>query len=76
MNCIVPCKTGSALDVLAGWSHRVALLYCIIVMRLLAEMKVLDLLLSHPTIIEHLLYMSGTYQNRAYRKENATCPVN
>lgn len=48
---------------LAGWSHTVALLYCIIAMRLLGEMRVLDLLLSHHTINEYLLYMSRMHQH-------------
>lgn len=62
MNCIVPCKAGSASDRLAGWSHTVALLYCIKAVRLLGEMRDLDLLLSHHTINDYLLYMSRMHQ--------------
>lgn len=47
MNCIVPCKAGSFFDLLAGWSHTLALLYCRIAVRLLGEMRLIDLLLSH-----------------------------
>lgn len=48
---------------LAGWSHTVALLYCIIATRLLKEMRPLDLLLSQHAITELLLYMSHMNQH-------------
>lgn len=66
MNCIVPCKAGSSFGILAGWSHTVALLYCIIATRLFKEMKPLDLLPSQHAITELLLYMSCMNQHMVH----------
>lgn len=63
MNCIVPCKAGSSFGMWAGWSHTVVLLYCIMAMRLLKEMKPLDLSLSQQAIREFVLYMSIANQH-------------
>lgn len=52
---------------LAGWSHTVALLYCIIATRLLKEMRPLDL--SQHAIAELLLYMSCMNQHMEHIDE-------
>lgn len=44
---------------LAGRSYTVALLCCIIAMRLLKEMRPLDFMLSQHAISEFVLYMCG-----------------
>lgn len=47
----------------SGWSHTVVLLYCIMAMRLLKQMKPLDLSLSQQAIREFVLYMSTVNQH-------------
>lgn len=74
MSCIVPCKAGS-FGVLAGWSHTVALLYCIMAMRLLKEIRHLDLLSQHPVIEFFALHVLYVATHGAYRREDATRSV-
>lgn len=66
MSCIVPCKAGS-FGVLAGWSHTVALLNCIMAVRLLKEIKHLDLLSQHPVIEFFALHVLYVATHGAYR---------
>lgn len=60
---------------LAGWSHTVALLHCIMAVRLLKEIRHLDLLSQHPISEVFALHVSYEATHGAYRREDATCSV-